>query len=561
MNKLTLILLLLTLSVCQLTANGIERHYIRFQEKAIQGFSPTVVAPMPDKSERTSSSKGCIVMTFDPSVPDSIRVALNAAKEAWEAKLPASQEIYINATMESLDPNISMQTYVGYCPYGEYQGAPCALASQLIGAPQGNMEEPDSYIFLNQNLSWNCNFSSDQSPGYNVYTVALRGIAISLGFGSSVCRDYDNPLLYIFSSGSPTYFDNNIYKDNVCLKSLQNASPDLSAFITSNALYVKGNKFKHSLYAPTTFIPGVSLIYLDDNTSLMHYAIGEGDKMLSIDANTLDILNGIGWDFAIQQVGASIKCNDISSDGIGSSYTSHTFTLDNSQGANEYEWTFSLKSQEGRYMEVSHGTNNSFTIESIQSPDKYYINTNGDLDGKIECRYTAGNKSYTAKPFYVSLELKPLILSVDNMERIPAGDFSYYLTFTVQYRGADKLQIATEEEYSSIQSIQDMHEPFIAHVKTYNLSTLRYSWITIHVRNKYGSADQTLEFAPEIPTGLEDITTSLTEENTCILNLDGISVSHVFNPEITKSILPRGVYINRAVDKNGRVKTQKFIIK
>lgn len=293
----------------------------------------------------------------------------------------------------------------------------------------------------------------------------------------------------------------------------------------------------------------------------MHYAIGEGDKMLSIDANTLDILNGIGWDFANQQVGANIKCNDISSDGIGSSYTSHTFTLDNSQGANEYEWIFSLKNQEGRYVEVSHGTNSTFTIEPIQSPDKYYINTNGDLDGKVECRYTAGNKSYTAKPFYVSLELKPLILSVDNMERIAAGDFSYYLTFTVQYRGADKLQIATEEEYSSIQSIQDIHEPFLAHVKTYNLSTLRYSWITIHVRNKYGSADKTLEFAPEIPTELEDITTSLTEENTHILNLDGISVSHVFNPEITKSILPRGVYISRTMDKTGRVKTHKFMIK
>ena len=176
-------------------------------------------------------------------------------------------------------------------------------------------------------------------------------------------------------------------------------------------------------------------------------------------------------------------------------------------------------------------------------------------------KWAEGNKSYTAKPFYISLELKPFILSVDNMERIPSGDFSYYLTFTVRYRGADKLQIATEEEYSSIQSIQDIHEPFIAHVKTYNLSTLRYSWITIHVRNKYGTVDQTLEFAPEIPTGLEDITTSLTEENIHIFNLDGICVSHVFDLGISKSMLPKGVYISRTVDKTGRVKTHKFMIK
>lgn len=107
-------LIIMLLCLLHFDAVGIERHYIRFQEKAIPGFTTGPTEQMPSKTERTSSSKGCIVMTFDESVPDSIRVALTAAKEAWEAKLPAAQEIYIQATMEPLDDGISMQTFVGY---------------------------------------------------------------------------------------------------------------------------------------------------------------------------------------------------------------------------------------------------------------------------------------------------------------------------------------------------------------------------------------------------------------------------------------------------------------
>lgn len=549
------------LCLLHLDVSGIERHYIRFQEKAIPGFSTSVTAPLPAKSERTSSRKGCIVMIFDESVPDSIRVALTAAKETWEAKLPAAQEIYIQASMEPLDDGLAMQTFVGYGRGTEFKGAPCALISQLIGKAEGTIGQPDGLIVLNQNLLWNCSFSQEKTIGYNVYTAALRGIAITLGFGSTVCEDYNDKSKYVFLEDFPSYFDKRIHKGNIYLNTIESGSPEMSQFVTSNALYVKGKISDHRLYAPLIFVSGVSLVYVDDYSSLMHYAMGNGDKMLSIDSNTLDILNGIGWEFAIQQEGANIRCNDISSDGIGSSYSSHTFSLENAQGATGYEWIFSLKNQEGRYVEVSHDTNNTFTIAPIQSPDKYYINTNGDLDGKIECKYTVGDKTFSAKAFYVSLELKPLILSVDNMVRIPSGDFSYYLTFTVQYRGADKLEIATEEEYSSIQYIQDIHEPFIAHVKTYNLSTLRYSWITIHVRNKYGTADQTLEFAPEIPTLIEDMQTSHIDEKSYMFNLNGICISHVLDSDINRSILPKGVYIRRTVDKNGHIKAEKIMVK
>lgn len=193
--------------------------------------------------------------------------------------------------------------------------------------------------------------------------------------------------------------------------------------------------------------------------------------------------------------------------------------------------------------------------------DKFYINTNGDLEGKIECQYTIDSQAYTAKTFYVSLELKPLIVSIGNMTRIPSGDFSFYLTFTVNYTGADKLIIAAEEEYSTIKTIQDVYEPFLAHIKTCNLSTLRYSWITIYVQNKYGTTEKMIEIATEIPTELKDIAASPVDEITYILNMKGICISHVLDSDISKELLPKGMYIRRTIDKNGRIRTQKFIVR
>lgn len=548
------------LCLLHLDVSGIERHYIRFQEKAIPGFSTSVTAPLPAKSERTSSRKGCIVMIFDESVPDSIRVALTAAKEAWEAKLPAAQEIYIQAAMRSMEPNISMQTYVAY-DYTAYPGAPNALASQLFGTPVGTIEGPDSYIYLNRVLNWNCNFSSDKSAGYNAYTAGLRAIAISMGFGSSVCNETGKPLDFYFASVDPTYFDNQIYKDKVCLNTLQSGSPDFNAFVTSNSLYVKGKKYEHRLYAPSPFIWGISLVYLDDESSLMHYAVGEGDKMLTIDTNTLDILNGIGWDFALQQEGAKIKCNDIASDGIGSSYSDHTFSLDTAQTVNSYEWTYFLKNKSGNFVEVSKGTNSSFTINPIKDQNNYYINMNGDIEGKIECRYKIGDKIYKASPFNISLELKPIIISIDNITRFPTDGRFYYVSFTVNYRGADNLSIEIEEEYSPVKIIKEYEEPFLAHVSTDEIHSLYYNWVTVSVQNKYGYVQQTLEFAPELPTGLNDVQESQDGCNVEILNLQGICVSHDIDGSINKLLLPQGVYISCTIGKNGQIKTRKFIIK
>lgn len=59
---------------------------------------------------------------------------------------------------------------------------------------------------------------------------------------------------------------------------------------------------------------------------------------MQIDDATVDILNAIGWKtFTIAD---KIVGSGISSNGIGSAYEPHTFTLNSSQqDAEDYEWT------------------------------------------------------------------------------------------------------------------------------------------------------------------------------------------------------------------------------
>lgn len=185
---------------------------------------------------------------------------------------------------------------------------------------------------------------------------------------------------------------------------------------------------------------------------------------------------------------------------------------------------------------------------------------NGDLEGKIECQYKIGDKIYNASPFNISLELKPTIISIDNINRIPTDGRFYYVSFTVNYRGADKLSIEIEEEYSAVKIIKEYDEPFLAHASTDEIHSLYYNWITVVVQNKYGSVRRTLEFAPDRPTDTGDIRESDNDRcNVEILTLDGICIFHDFDCETDLRLLPKGIYINRTMDENGQIKTHKFI--
>lgn len=193
-----------------------------------------------------------------------------------------------------------------------------------------------------------------------------------------------------------------------------------------------------------------------------------------------------------------IKCGDVSDDGVGTAYAAHEFVLDSAVGdVSAYQWSFCLKDSSGEFVPVSAGDEATFLVDAVRSPENYFVSESKSLEGRVECTYTINGEHFDAMPFSISLDLKPRIISIDDVEKHYMTLDEYYLTFNVTYTGADCLKVKMEEDYSSGKRVYWSYEPNIAHVKTGTTTDLFYCWVTIEVQNEYGLATETLEFAPE----------------------------------------------------------------
>lgn len=194
--------------------------------------------------------------------------------------------------------------------------------------------------------------------------------------------------------------------------------------------------------------------------------------------------------------GFGIICSDISSDGIGTAYSKHTFFLDNgSESASNLEWSFKLKKANGDFAVISTGSGNRFTIDEIVDYEGYLVDLNGNLKGTIECSYSVDGNIQDAKPFELSLELKPIIFSIEKQIQYNS-DYSYNAILDINYAGAHYVIVEVEEEYDSAVRSYRVYEPYNAHLQTGKITALYDSWITVEVSNQYGTASETFYFPP-----------------------------------------------------------------
>lgn len=564
MRLLTFIISIILLGTICSTASErtIQKKRIRYTEK-IQANTPSFSNKgIPLKANRLSNKEGNIELIYDSTLPDSIQVSLLAAKKIWESKIQTVQPIVIPIVFESLGEETAMIADALCLEIPGLIGCPSALASQIVNYPYGSIDSPDGYIFFNSDIDWNCKFSNGASSEYNLPTMILRGIARCLGFGSNIIEDSENEFIYNF--GWPTYFDKLLYCDNIALSDLRDGSPEMANFVRSGNVYAHTKSQKYKIYAPGIFDPYSSLCYFDDDNSIMSYSLGQGNTDISIDDKTCDVLRTIGWDLPLS--GLNITCNNISDNGIGSSYEPHTFSLlKDNETVSEYNWSFSLKNKEGYYTQISSGTGEDFTIDKISSTDEFFININGDLEGKIECDYYSNGKLYSAIPFTLSLELKPMILSIDDISIVNAGPFSFYLNFNVRYAGADHVYVEIEEEYSTALLNDRFDEPYMAHVQTGNISNLYYSWVTVLVTNKYGSVCETMEYAPVYGENrsvsfTSDINNRVVRE-IVIYSVDGSLIYKGTPSELGNQQLNPGIYIKEEIFENGSSKSSKIYVR
>lgn len=491
----TIIILLICILSFNASSQALTKRYIKYTEHINTQESLFLNQGLPLKSSRVSSHSGNIKMFYDENLPDSIKIALTTAKTLWEAKIQNKHPFSIEVEFAPLDNGVAMIVEVGNYEIPDMQCCfPSALAYQILDKADASDVYADGYITINSNIDWTCSFSKESLFENNLTTTVLRGLARCLGFGTAIVEDeFDDNLTYY--EIYPTAFDNLLFSNGKPLTKYLSVGNGLKEFATSENVWIHTSNDSLKIYAPSKYVANESLCYFDNENSLMSHSLSNGNISLAIDNKTVDVLNAIGWGTLIGE--PEIKCSDILDDGIGSSYSSHTFTLSNqNESISNYDWKFFLKSREGNYELISECTTPTFTIDKIEMANQYYINLNGDLEGMIQCDYTVNEIVISTNPFKLSLELKPSIISVDNLTITPTGKYTFTPQFNVQYRGADYVTVEIEEEYNTTLRTYRFEEPFFAHITTGNITTLYYSWVTIIVSNKYGETYETLEFEP-----------------------------------------------------------------
>lgn len=487
-----------------------ETEMLVFAEKFTNSSSASTVQTILPKTERLSSSqRGSIEMIMGDDIPDSVRVCANVAAELWRSYLNNKYTIRIEVYYENLDSDDDIQTEVSY--YLENDTFyPTSLYSLLYNIDMsGEYQTADAKIHINKNTQWDCSYNEEVSNSTRnmTYTI-IRAIATTLGFGSSVTQKNirGNDIIAFGHKQGHSVFDNLIFSSQgKYLKDITNIGNRENTELTNYVQPVQGTNLyalkqdeQHKLYAPEHFEIYKSLVYLDNKESLMHYDLKTGTKQFRVDATTIELLDAIGW--GINTPGeVEIIGEGIDETGLASAYESHRFTLQNNNGGTitEAQWTYTLPLPNGKDSVISEASNSLvFNIGAIDDENKYNININGDISGKIIFTGKINGKE-VEDVFNISLELKPRIKAVNIIKKESNSPLaSYNMYYTVEYVGSDHLFIQIEEEYAGGMESQFVYEPFFAHVVSKYITAPFYNWVDITVENKYGKDTYTIELPP-----------------------------------------------------------------
>lgn len=554
MYKLVLIILFI-ISSLRICGQEIQIEYTSFTE-SFKEESENIYVPFEYNrySRNLSSKKGEINLVYDQDFPDSLRIAMDRSKDIWEHRIHTFHPIIISVGMESLDDKIVMDTEVGYIIGGnaDILGCPVSLASQLCNCQMGTTSLPDARIKLSNKISWDISINNSPDVRYNAISIGMRGIAIALGFGSSVQRKGNLSSVFEFQNNFPSFFDKKIHNGELYLSELHSGTFQLTQFVKSNSLTIDGAIAEYDLYAPTIYEPQKSLVYLKNPTSIMSATFGCGNKIFSIDFATLDILNNLGWSIYDDMDRASIICDDLNDNDEGSVYLSHKFVLnEHADNASHFEWKLSVLSSTGEYEIIQESSDKYFESFAINDFSEFKIDSRGCILAKVECTYQNNNgQIIDAAPYFFSLWLKPEILNIRNVECSSVTPYSFIMKCIVDYIGSDHITVGVEEEFNTSYRTYVFTEPYSAHVVTGDISSLCYSWVDIMVKNDYGFMSNKLEFLPKYPAKESMLADSsfdgqqYTDKTVVyVFNLAGECIFKGDNLEFNTKQFPSGIYI------------------
>lgn len=155
-------------------------------------------------------------------------------------------------------------------------------------------------------------------------------------------------------------------------------------------------------------------------------------------------------------------------------------------------------------------------------------------------------------------DLKPVIHSIDNLQVVENDDYMFYLLFDVRFSGADYVIVELSEEYVTTVITDRFYGDGVAHVKTGNMSNLYYSWVTVIVRNEYGTVSQTMEFAPTAGVDAPCLSAQDSLKEIVLYNADGRTVFSGTPSEFRDKAFRSGLYIKKEIFENGSSRTSKI---
>ncbi len=425
---------------------------------------------MPDLREINSGSK--IVVTYDGVWEEDMRGAFEHAVMLWEEVLPLTLPIKITAKIDNISGSGNILSRVIFNTYNYEGDRVDDYASPLPTVKSVLLQEyhttqrhrfydeiedtsildgNDMTIIYNENLIDQFSFSLDGEPNiskYDFVTVALRDIAMGLGFTTNIVANVAGREL-MFPSSRSTKFE------SLVLGALQTTDSRV-AFTngTNGSLSIPLRNWGNvqfdtlSVYAPQTWVNGTSLRYLipeDGNplSQLLTYDFGKGyivRDLSGIDWNWSDVFCGaLDWRRDMVTGGESGSVSQIgSSDDVIPYRGEVSLSFDTEDNAQ-------FMQMENHEVLISNESNvNSFTqrisSETYATTDDYcerfnLYSPNGPAyngvslsvlkkDGTWDCVYTG----YINQTINLNIESLPLPSGESDYARGTTGGLRYRLT-------------------------------------------------------------------------------------------------------------------------------------
>jgi len=298
-----------------------------------------ITIQMPDYREINGGTK--FIVTYSGSWSEEMKGAFEYAVKMWEEVLPTSLPINITAkiflgTGQDFLSKVSFHTYDFNSRFENNITAPSSMIKNVVLREQHRTyqerfveELSDSTIFNNEDIliTYNKAFIEDfsfsldgdaESNKYDFITMALRDIALGLGFGTRFTANPTDQKL-IFSENRRL----NPY-ETIIMNALDTTNPYIAyQNATKGSLFVNlynegGLMFDSlSIYAPYEWINGYSLRYLipeDDKpiTQLLTHDFGKGYIMRD--------LSGVDWQ---ELFGGALDWKVVTRTGVANGGSSH----------------------------------------------------------------------------------------------------------------------------------------------------------------------------------------------------------------------------------------------